>query len=119
MCHAHGWRRERARWEGGRRERGGERERERVNTCMHTRLRGGARARASSAHCCATVCERFEQWGMVFVYLSVEGREGYVCMCIYVCMQLFQIFEWILVQGFQKFLFFFFLDSCNVLGLFS
>lgn len=78
MCHAHGWRRERARWEGGRRERGGERERERVNTCMHTRLRGGARARASSAHCCATVCERFEQWGMVFVYLSVEGREGYV-----------------------------------------
>lgn len=91
-----------------RRERGGERERERVNTCMHTRLRGGARARASSAHCCATVCERFEQWGMVFVYLSVEGREGYVCMRIYVCMQLFQICEWILVQGFQKFLFFFF-----------
>lgn len=30
------------------------------------------------------------------------------CMRIYVCMQLFQICEWILVQGFQKFLFFFF-----------
>lgn len=43
--------------------RGGEGRDERVNTCMHTRLRGGARARASSAHCCATVCERFEARG--------------------------------------------------------
>lgn len=54
---------------------------------MHTRLRGGARARASSAHCCATVCERFERRGMVvFVYLSAEGRKG-MCVCMYIRMR--------------------------------